>query len=759
MLSLVAAALVVGLLLARQFLAPGSDLTARSGAREAAADGRSARRADPEVPPDSASESAADEVGAHREVALAPGSAAHAELAVETSAATLKLVVSDRGGGGRLAGVVIAPDLSDLPLLAAQTARARNGVAESAPVELTTDAKGAATLHWVAGRRITLACRPGGRAADEQIKEVPPLQVDEERELALELWSGADLEFHGSVVEADASGGATTHPIAGAQVLTHDWKSRKVPVANSNSDGRFHFRASSWKKDCLEVAADGYAPAFARIEPGHESPERARVIKLAKVARLRARVRDASGAAVRGATIDLYLRPGLLTQPEPGPVDAPPLLRRAETDEEGRATVDDVPPGVALDVEIRATGCATFREGGAFTLEAGTTGEREFTLGTLARVHGRVVDRAGDPVEGAKLSLTSRDNVKSAPGGFQFGRVGCRAKGRSGADGAFEFDDVPEGAWWLHLVPHRSTIVAEGDSPSVGSKLRIRGELHLVAALPMKVDVAESASEVQVDLVVELDRAIRGRVRAADVGEFGGVTVVARPVSAPVDDEIDLARVFSEVAMDGSFLLAPLVDGEWELVADVGDTLPGYCEPPPLRVKAGATDVEIVLAKTGAALAGRVVDAGTLKPVDDAWCTIVRDEDSSVRAEGTRGGGCFSIRFPEGGTFTVRVTTRDGRFGMATKVVVASGATRDGIEIALVPGALLRLKSPADPSGCRFEVRRDGIVVAANSFGTRAQIDRTVPTGRLEVRYFRGDERIATHEVDAMSGATVSCGE
>jgi hypothetical protein len=753
-LSLAAVAVVVaGLLLARHFLATGSDLTERSGAH------KTAGRTDTDVPPESAAGRAADEVGARREVAVAPGSAAHPRIAVETGAATLNLVVSDRGGGGRLAEVVIAPDLSDLPPTAAQSARALNGVAASAPVELTTDANGAAILHWVAGRRITLVCRPGGRAADEQIKEVPALQADEMRELTLELWSGADLEFHGSVVEASASGGVTTHPIAGAQILAHDWKTKSVPVATTNTDGRFHFRASSWKKGCLEVAADGYAPAFARIEPGHESPERALVLKVAKVARLRARVRDAGGAAVRGATIDLYLRSGLLTQPEPGPVVAPPLLRRAVTDDDGRATIDNVPPGVALDVEVRAPDCAPFREGGAFTLEPGSTSEREFTLGTVARVHGHVVDRTGNPVEGAKLSLTSRDKVKSAPGGFQFGYVGCFAKGLTGTDGAFEFEDVPEGAWWLSIDSDRSDIVAEGETRAAGPKLKIRGEAHLVAAPPKRVDVAKSANDVEVDLVVTLDLAIRGRVRTADGGEFRSVTVVARPVAAPVDNEFALARVIAEVAKDGSFLLAPLVDGEWELVADVADGSLGYGDPSPQRVKAGATDVEIVLSKSAVTLAGRVVDAASQMPVDDAWCTVVRGEDSGERAEGSRDGGRFSIRFPDGGTFTVRVTTRDGRFGMASNLVVAAGATRDGIEIALAPGATLRLNAPADAAGCRFEVRRNGVLVAADAFGVQPRVERTVPTGRLEVRVFRGDERIATYEVEAKSGVTVSCGD
>jgi hypothetical protein len=754
MLSLAAVATVVaGLLVAHHFLATRSDSTERNVAHEASG------RTDADLPLESASGRTADEVGAQREIAVAPGSAAHAEVAVESGAATLKLVVSDRGGGGRIAGVVIAGDLSDLPFPVAQNVRALNGVADSAPVELTTDANGAATIRWVPGRRITLACRPGGRAADEQIKEVPALQADEVRELALELWSGADLEFHGSVVEANGSGGATARPIAGAQVLAHDWKSKSVPVATTNTDGRFHFLASSWKKGCIEVAADGYAPAFARIEPGHESPERALVLKVAKVARLRARVRDAGGAAVRGATIDLYLRSGLLTQPEPGPVDAPPLLRRAVTDDVGRATVDDVPPGVALDVEIRAPKCAPFREGGAFTLEPGSTSEREFTLGTVARVHGHVVDRTGNPVEGAKLSLTSRDKVKSAPGGFQFGYVGCFAKGLTGKDGAFEFEDVPEGAWWLYIDSDRSNIVAEGETRAAGPKLKIRGKAHLVAATPKMVDVAKSANDVEVDLVVTLDLAIRGRVRTADGGEFRSVTVAARPVAAPVDGEFALARVIADVAKDGSFLLAPLVEGEWELVADVGDGSLGYGDPSPQRVKAGATDVEIVLAKSAVTLAGRVVDAASQKPVEDAWCTIVRGEDSGERAEGSRDGGRFSIQFPDGGTFTVRVTTRDGRFGMAANLVVAAGVTRDGIEIALAPGATLRLNAPADPAGCRFEVRRNDVLVAADAFGVQPRVERTVPAGRLEVRVFRGDERIAKYEVEAKSGATVSCGD
>jgi hypothetical protein len=210
---------------------------------------------------------------------------------------------------------------------------------------------------------------------------------------------------------------------------------------------------------------------------------------------------------------------------------------------------------------------------------------------------------------------------------------------------------------------------------------------------------------------------------------------------------------------DGTFELAPLVDGEWEIVVGIDDESQGYGEPPPRRVKAGATDVEIVLEKSAVAIAGRVVDATTLQPVADAWCSVTNDADRSERARGSGDDGRFEIRFPTGGTFTVRVTTRDGRIGLATNVVVAPGGKSDALEIALAPGAKLKLTVKDPPAGCRFEVRRDGRVVAADEFGTSREVEPTVPPGRLEVRLFRGDDLIATHEVDAKSGATVSCGE
>src|SRR5262249_25440076 len=147
---------------------------------------------------------------------------------------------------------------------------------------------------------------------------------------------------------------------------------------------------------------------FALVEAGHESPEKALVLQLAKPARLRARVRDAGAAAISGAAIELSVAPTELAQPHPMPVDAARIVRPAKTEGAGTAPPDDLPPDVELALAVTAAGCAPLQQKGALRLEAGATVEREFRLGTIARVQGRVVTASGDPVEAAHVVMAPR---------------------------------------------------------------------------------------------------------------------------------------------------------------------------------------------------------------------------------------------------------------------------------------------------------------------------------------------------------------
>lgn len=704
---------------------------------------------------DVATESARDAGGVHakREGVAPDAPTERGGDAREPAAALLKIVVTDRVRGGPLAGVVVTPDASDVRPRELAAIRTRNGLAADAKLEFTTDAGGGAALHWITGRSLFVAFRPGGRVEDEQAQIVPALNIDEVRELSVALFAGPDLAFFGVVVERGADG-AAGRPVAGAQVDLLDWKKEPTRLATTGPDGRFQFTARSWRNGGLSIAAAGYAPAFARIEPGHESIERAFPIELAKPARLLARVRDAGGAAISGAKIELSVSPTLLAQPHPIPIDAPRIVRTATTDDAGRTTLDDLPPGVALDLDVTAAGCAPLQEKEALRFEGGATVEREFTLGTVARVRGRVVDTDGNAVEAALLRMTPQSDLEPEARHRHDDRRKRRSAKASGADGRFEIADVPSGTWWLDLDPGEPQVYAGGEPTRAPSTVKVRGEKHRAASPLLAVEVPAFMKEVEVTLVVTLDLSIRGRVRFVESDEFYDIEVLAYPVAMPVIDVVTTVP-----KSDGTFELVPLVDGEWEVMVNVEDESQGYGEPPPRRVKAGATDVEFVLEKSAVVIAGRVVDATTLKPVEGAWCSVTNDANRHESARGSGDDGRFELRFPTGGTFTVRVTTRDGRIGLATNVVVAPGGKSDALEIALAPGAKLKLAVKDPPTGCRFEVRRDGRLVAADDFGTSREAEPTVPPGHLEVRLFRGDDLIATHEVDAKSGATVSCGE
>jgi hypothetical protein len=141
---------------------------------------------------------------------------------------------------------------------------------------------------------------------------------------------------------------------------------------------------------------------------------------------------------------------------------------------------------------------------------------------------------------------------------------------------------------------------------------------------------------------------------------------------------------------DGRFRLGPLKPGRYALEAH-GQTASAAGEAPLtnsaiVHVEAGATDVELRL-RTGCNLVLSAVDRESGAPVPVTfWCRRIGDE----RSTSTGGKSTAVLHSQSPGPHRVVAWAEDGRVGVATVEVAATGNTELTVEVA--PGGRVRVK-------------------------------------------------------------------
>ncbi|HKV09141.1 MAG TPA: carboxypeptidase-like regulatory domain-containing protein, partial [Thermoanaerobaculia bacterium] len=203
-------------------------------------------------------------------------------------------------------------------------------------------------------------------------------------------------------------------------------------------------------------------------------------------------------------------------------------------------------------------------------------------------VAGRVVDRAGKPVAGADLALFPDGSPREQ------GAV-------SGADGAFRFPRVADGAYTL----------------------RAESEGYLTVETPNAVTVAGASVR---DVEVRLDRGTRiaGRILGLDLYDLAEVEVRARR-----DD--GLGERAGRVDFEGKYEIPEVGPGDWIVTADLrGGTREARGRVP---VETGAEEVRLDLEfGRSLTLTGRILYGG--EPLPGAVVTL-RGLDVSAQRQGT----------------------------------------------------------------------------------------------------------------------------
>lgn len=572
------------------------------------------------------------------------------------------------------------------------------GSLERSPV---TAEEGRVEFELPAGLELSLRGWGASAFAGSAQLAIEPMAPGEERTVELALPTGLDLVYHGRVLAA-----SDRRPVADARVEVEREGFRTGTV--TGPDGSFELELPSWSQVDLWIRAPGYATVLLEPGRGHEGPETARVVLLARTASLRARVLDAAGAPVPDVLVRLSTHAYHLAIPHHGGVYVPSYSNldwSARTDGSGACELEDLPPSVPLAVELVADGHPPKKDLPPLSLVPGELQEVEWRLGSGCRIQGRVVDERDQPVAGQALWL-QRASIE-APKFFRPHEEPAQTA-RSDAHGQFRMDDVAPGTWWLGPAAER-----EADPPAVAP----------AAAL---VEIASDELVKPVLVRVHRGLLLRGSVLRPDGSPAARALVLATGVEAGWGPD-------ASTGADGAFVLGPLVPGRYVLRAMDGQS----ADSEPLEASAGEEGVVLRL-RLGGSLRGTVRDGATDRASEASLAYARVGGDGSWFLGETKEDGSFLLERLLPGTYDLAARASGMRCGLLREVVVVAGAETGPLELLLEPGAHLRVRYAGAQDHVQYQVRFEGAIVAGDGVPAGSVAETAVPAGRIVVETFRG---------------------
>ena len=412
--------------------------------------------------------------------------------------------------------------------------------------------------------------------------------------------------------------------------------------------------------------------------------------------------------------------------------------------EDGSVLVKGVLPGT-YEVTVRCQGHVAEESYPDVVISDASLEGLSWTVHAGQTIRGVVVDAAGEPLEGARVS--ARGKATDDPRA----RLASSWGERTEADGEFELSGLLPGTYELSA--------RHDDQPSPHE--------------PFEVVVPEGQDVADVTLTMLASGEVHGIVRDEKGTAVSGVSVrLDGPgwAGATTNDE-------------GRFVMQGVEVGEHRVKAQRGwsDTMraPGASDDDEagqrVEVRAGeVSEVELVVESQNGRITGRVVGEGG-EPVADAFVEAVRESDSAAKSQG---GGRGRARWGSWSRQPV-LTDEDGRFtleDLAEQGVYAVYANRKGggeaiaehvavgsdVELAIGETGVLAGVARIDGGGFpeRFQIsvtdRASGIYESDRFFRTEGQWRLTnLPPGKYEV-VVDGSEGNAKTEVELSEGGEVT---
>ena len=526
-----------------------------------------------------------------------------------------------RGAGVELTGVIA--DVNGGPIARARvTAMAGREVRESAAVTIESDDQGRFAL-WVAPGRQQVTAEADGYVAGHEVTDAPG-------KVEILMVPGASIE--GTVVDA-----ATDAPIAGARVdiSAADEYDRAEQVVTSDARGAFRFDRLRFDRFTIRArAAHLYGRSAGSLLVGLGQQINGVVVRM---------------VPARRVTGTVVIAPGGKRCEEPyGSLRDDANARWIPLERTGDALVGDaVLPGTYTP-HISCSGLLERATYDPITVGnadiSGLVGE----VAVGATLRGKVVTRAGVPIEGAGISC--------AESGGQIGR-----SARSRADGSYELAGL-------------------GDGVKVVSVLTDKAITDRADEFMLEIDGPRLFEH---DFVLEDG----GTISGTTVDPDGQPVADASVIMAAVDPDGQTSKTtHGQSSAAGVFTKTALSPGAYRVEAYRADAVGDAATPRTIAVRANqTTTVEVVVAPRRQTITGTVVDEKG-EPVGDAWVVAVserrfgRDTVAFTRWAGTgtrpvvsAPDGTFALTKLAAGSYVVRAYRTGG--GEALAEHVSTGST------------------------------------------------------------------------------------
>jgi hypothetical protein len=527
---------------------------------------------------------------------------------------------------------------------------------------------------------------------------VPALAAGERREVVVRLPVGG-LHYFGRVL---GEGGA---PVAGARIALS--VSSDEPRARHATDAAGLFELVVGKREPeepleLRIEAPGLAVALGRVEPGHDTPERAQVFRLRPSATLVGRVLDGLGRPLTGRVVVVRAPGGALRQPRPSKTsfehqDVEPWV--AESDGGGAYRLDDLPARTALRAEApREEGLRP--EVHDLVLCPGEVRYLDFVLENPVSLSLLVLDPEGEPLPGLEL----RAERASSPESGCFSNAGFVVV-RTDDHGWCRTERAVPGLW--RIGPLRD---ARTDLAPWGERIEVQ-----------PVPASQSA-------VLRLPRGLylRGRVEGPGGAPAKRATVSVR--SEPCDRE----RV-EHAVRDGTFEIGPLVAGEYLLEARARSGLLGGGE---VRAPAGAQGIVLRLPRSSGSIHGEVFAGGS--PAEQAVVRILPGTGRPACERWTSEEGRFAFKRLPPGLYDLFATDGKGGWGQALDLAPGPGSGPPA-RIELAPAATVRVVYVGEARLATVRALRGERVVASDEVASGLDGILWVPPGTLTIELLMQD--------------------
>lgn len=546
------------------------------------------------------------------------------------------------------------------------------------------------------------------------------------------LVAAPDFSYWGRVVGADDGA-----PIAGARIRWLDVASNVSRT--TDADGLFHIDEAPLGGGIARIDAHGRGPCLARIGRGHSTAASAEIIELSRAGTLDVQVLDARGKSRRGVRVSVSDATMALGRLPDGRIHHPEeFVWWADTDAAGKCSIEDIAPHIPLTLVVRSNRRELYKIEKLLELAPGQRCAWTCDVKGV-RVSGVLLDQDDRPVGCHEVWLRSDalyGESQSIGRYFDFAAGSSIAQKCSTDDtGAFAFESVPGGSWWVGPAPTRT---------------ELGRPLSPIAVCPVATGLVidENAATSEVVLRAHRGLYVRGRVIQPD----GGAVANARVCASCEDPE---GGACADAFIDGTFALGPFAPGELRIAA-YGKH--GFSDSEQVVAHAGDQDVVLTLS-LGASMRLQAVDAQDGKRCYASFSARVRETPDHAKA--VQRIALSSRTQPTElddlvpGIYDICARSHDDLIGVARNVALIGGAAPAEITVQMEPAAMLCVALYGREQTLEFEVESDGAIVFSDRIATGERKPAVVPAGVLTVRLKSGARVLAEQTVDTRSNEPV----